>query len=563
MKGVLARDTAAGPESFQSIALQLRGRTGLTQRQLAASLGMHWRSIQGWESGANYPTAESLRSLLAAFLRAGGLTLGNEGVEAAALWSAALRQSPRMRTPLDNVWWAALVSQQIPSLQASPVDGRRQDLGEAPDVQGFQGREQELATLQRWVVVDNCRVVALVGLGGIGKTMLAAGFVDRIAPEFDHVYWRSLRNALHTNEWLAGVIAFVCARPMLMPEAEAGRIELLLESLRDRRSLLVLDNFETVLQPGELDGRYRDGYAGYGDVLRRLSETRHRSCLLLTSREAPPELGALEGDRESVRSLELGGLTVGEAQALLQHRGLVGNAAAWAGLVEHYGGNGLALKITGETIRHLFGGDIAAFLEKSDPVFGGVRRLLDDQVARLTDIEGAVLRWLAVEREPVSFAALSDDLGPMLGTAAVLEAVQSLRRRSFLVERRGYAQALSLQSVVLEYVTQRLVTDVVHEIATSQPAVLLGQALVKATATEYVRRSQEQLIAAPVLERLNALYGSESEVEGRLRQLLESLRERPRGEQRFAPGNLLILLRLLRGADNSSGGRAEKEAERE
>lgn len=542
-----AGGTGAEHESFQSIALRLRGRTGLTQHQLAAMLGMHWRSIQGWESGANYPTAESLRSLMAAYLRAGGFTVGNEAVEAAAFWSAALRQSPRLRTSFDDVWWAALVAQQIPRLPASAADGGRQDLGEAPDVQGFQGREAELATLQHWVMVDNCRVVALVGLGGIGKTMLAARLVDRVAPEFDHVYWRSLRNALHTNEWLAGVLGFVSAPSMPVPEGEAACIELLLESLRDRRSLLVLDNFETVLQPGELDARYRDGYAGYGNVLRRLSETRHRSCLVLTSRETPEELGALEGDRESVRALELSGLSVADAQALLQHRGLVGNSAAWAGLVEHYGGNGLALKMTGESIRHLFGGDIAAFLERSEPVFGGVRRLLDDQVARLTAIEGAVLRWLAVEREPVSFAALSDDLGPMLGAAAVMEAVQSLRRRSFLVERRGYALALSLQSVVLEYVTQRLVADVVHEIATLQPAVLRGQALVKATSKENVRRSQERLIAVPVLAGLKTLYGSEQAVEGHLNELLESLRGRPEVEQGFAPDNLVNLRRLLRG----------------
>src|ERR1700687_3492018 len=115
---MVARDTGAGPHSFQSIDLQLRGRTGLTQRQLAASLGMHWRSIQGWESGANYPTAESLRSLLAAYLRAGGFTLGNEAVEAAACWSAALRQSPRLRTPLDDVGGGALGPQQIPRLHA-------------------------------------------------------------------------------------------------------------------------------------------------------------------------------------------------------------------------------------------------------------------------------------------------------------------------------------------------------------------------------------------------------------------------------------------------------------
>ena len=72
---------------------------------------------------------------------------------------------------------------------------------------------------------------------------------------------------------------------------------------------------------------------------------------------------------------------------------------------------------------------------------------------------------LAVEREPVRLAALLDALGPSAGRAVVLEAVEALRRRS-LVERAvtvGPA-VFTLQSVVLEYVTDRLVENVADEI---------------------------------------------------------------------------------------------------
>jgi hypothetical protein len=39
---------------------------------------------------------------------------------------------------------------------------------------------------------------------------------------------------------------------------------------------------------------YRDGLAGYGALLQAIGETRHQSCLLVTSREAPPELAVAD-----------------------------------------------------------------------------------------------------------------------------------------------------------------------------------------------------------------------------------------------------------------------------
>src|SRR5438105_7818229 len=146
-------------ESFQGLLLRHRGRTGLTQRQLAARVGVSRGSVQDWEAGLNYPHAQHLQGLIAAFLDAGGMTVADEATEAAALWDAALRQAPRMQTLFDAVWWAELLGRRAASAQheaapgletapgappPSPTSERRQDWGEAPDVLGFAGRAEEL-----------------------------------------------------------------------------------------------------------------------------------------------------------------------------------------------------------------------------------------------------------------------------------------------------------------------------------------------------------------------------------------------------------------------------------
>src|SRR5438105_14894050 len=91
-------------ESFAGLLLRYRGRTGLPQRDLAARLRTSRRSIQDWESGAYYPSAERLQALILVLLEAGGLTVGREEVETHELWAAVLSEAPRMHTPLDEVW---------------------------------------------------------------------------------------------------------------------------------------------------------------------------------------------------------------------------------------------------------------------------------------------------------------------------------------------------------------------------------------------------------------------------------------------------------------------------
>ncbi|TME35611.1 MAG: XRE family transcriptional regulator, partial [Chloroflexi bacterium] len=137
----------------------------------------------------------------------------------------------------------------------------------------------------------------------------------------------------------------------------------------------------------------------------------------------------------------------------------------------------------------------------------------------------------------MTIADLIAELGPHAGRGAVVEAVEALRRRS-LVERPQTirAAAFTLQSVVLEYVTDRLVEEVCDEIARGQALRLVEQPLIKAQAKDYVRQTQERLIGAPVLRQLKAEHGDDG-AEQMLLALLESWRNRPHAEQGYGPGN--------------------------
>jgi len=432
----------------------------------------------------------------------------------------------------------------------------REDLREAPHIEQFYGREIECSDLKQWIVVDHCRIVAVLGMGGIGKTALVANVTAQVKDDFDYIYWRSLQNAPSLKQTLQNCIHFISDQQRTdLPENIDSQISLLLEYLQEHRCLIVLDNVESVLQAGFRAGQYREGYAEYGTLLQRVGEAKHQSCLLLTSREKMKEVARLEGKTLPVRSLQLSGIGLAEGWEILQDKGLFGSDEVWANLIHLYSGNPLALKLVSETIQTVFEGDIATFLKEGEVILGDMQDLLDQQFHRLSDIEQAILYWLAIEREVVSLNDLRDNLFllPTMARGSLLDSLDSLRRRS-MIETRGTAR-FALQPVIMEYVISVFVEQIYSEIETEAIGVLASHALIKAQAKDHIRDTQVRFILAPLAERLLPSHGKTGS-EQKLKSILSKLHQI--GDQRsgYAAGNVLnLLIQLqcdLRGYDFSN-----------
>jgi WD40 repeat protein len=420
------------------------------------------------------------------------------------------------------------------------IANKHQDWGEAPDVSAFYGRTEELATLKQWIVTQRCRLVAVLGMGGMGKTALAAKVAAQVQHEFEYVIWRSLRNAPPLETLLGDLVAFVS--DFQETSAEIGR---LIHYLRSRRCLLILDNMETILEASHA-GQFRNGYEGYGDLISVLGEVAHSSCLILTSREKPSEIAASEGVELAVHSLRLSGSNEA-ARALLCAKGLRGDETQKQQLCDRYSNNPLAVKIVATSIQDLFDGEIEAFLQQDTFVFNGIRRLLDQQFERLSPLEKSIMYWLAINREGTEIAELESDMEPTMPRGKLLEALEALWGRSLiekatptLLEKQStlYTQ----QPVVMEYVTELLIELFCEDIATEEVRLVMSHALIKATVKDYVRESQIRLILEPVVDRLHVTFKSKKNIEDKLQGILVKLREEFSGSSGYVGGNIINLL---------------------
>jgi WD40 repeat protein/transcriptional regulator with XRE-family HTH domain len=536
---------------FATALEEFRSARDMSKKDLAARSGRSPGYISLLTSGErDAPSEDVVRSLANA--------LGLDGEQRVRLFKAAgYSGSVAHMSGLPEDQWS-----HVNGNDAQPAPAH-EDWEGAPDIRAFHGRQQELTLLEQLVTgEENCRVIAVVGIGGIGKTALITKLAQQVKDRFEYVYWRSLQNAPRLEQWLRDCLHFLLAKRVELPEREDLQIAMLIEFLRDHPCLLIMDNFETVLQEKERVGHYLKDYEGYGRLIQRLGELQHQSCVLLTSREKPREIAALEGIalNSLVRSLALSGMKYEEGIKILADKGLIGSLGARAKLIHLYGGNPLALKLVSAPIREVFGGNIDDFLEDREKesgkfVFGDIRDLLHDQFARLSEREQEVLYWLATEREAVSFPELRENIARLVSKGAFLETLESLRRRSIIesIEENYASTRFTLQPVIREYVTEQFVEQIHKELQSGDFKLFANHALLKAQSKEYILEGQQRFILHPIVEWMIATFGREKSEE-RLRTFLSELAATR--APNYTAGNILNLLVGmkcdLRDADFSS-----------
>jgi predicted ATPase/transcriptional regulator with XRE-family HTH domain len=246
----------------------LRQVAGITQEGWAAQLGYGRRTVQRWEQGRQAPDARAAVEILALcgrlhLLRScrsgslAGLTLDADRLEA-LLADARLAHG----RPGGGV--------EAPDERADPRQppGMSKPAGNLPaQITPLVGRDWEVEELRRLVEAD--RLVTLTGIGGVGKSRLALHVAHLALPGFGDGTW--LAELADVTD--PSLVPLAVAHALELREIP-GRspFELLIQALRGKQLLLVLDNCEQV----------RDTVAGLVDqLIRSCPELR----VLATSRE--------------------------------------------------------------------------------------------------------------------------------------------------------------------------------------------------------------------------------------------------------------------------------------
>ena len=330
----------------------------------------------------------------------------------------------------------------------------------------FIGRERETETVQD--LLGGTRLLTLTGAGGSGKTRLALEVASRVSAEYpDGVAWVELASL---------------GNPELVPHhvADALRVrrdgirsaaDALLEALRDREMLLVLDNCEHLVE-----------------ACARLVEALLRGCpklrVMTTSREAlgvggerawlVPALTLPEADRPVTRAAALTSeairLFVERSQAVRPSFELTDEtAAAVAQICRRLDGLPLAIELAAARSRVLDPQQIAARL---DDVFGllssGSRTALPRQRtlrgtiewshALLTEPERILFRRLAVFAGGFTIeAAEAVTAGDPLAAADVLDLLSGLVEKSLvLLETEALEGRYHMLETIRQFARERL-----------------------------------------------------------------------------------------------------------
>ncbi len=460
--------------------------------------------------------------------------------------------SKSLGEPVKKKTLKAVLSQQYQQWQDShqTVFRKRQHWGDEIDVSTFYGRTTELKTLTNWVMKDRCRMVAVLGMGGMGKTSLVAKFARQQQAAFDCLVWRSLLSAPALPDLLTDLLQSLSPQPIDRSLSDiSAQISELLNLLQQQRCLVILDNMESIFEQGTAVGTYLAGYEKYQDFLKKLAEVGHQSCIIITSREQPQEVALGIGAITAVRALPLPGISLPEGQAIFADQGFTAaDDQDITTILRHYGGNPLALKIVAAGIQEMLGGNLRALLPHlptSLLQFTDINDILSRQLQRISPSEQIVMYWLMINRTPVSLDTLAADIypGTLTQLPQLLLTLQALKRRS-LVEYTD--QGWYLQPVVMEFITAHFIAKVTDEIITAQPYILCHTALLKSQSPNYIRQTQIRLVLQPILELLSQQLGISSELSIQaIRSLLQQLQQASQPFPAYAPGNLLNLLKHL------------------
>jgi WD40 repeat protein/transcriptional regulator with XRE-family HTH domain len=417
----------------------------------------------------------------------------------------------------------------------------RTDWGTCKNVVQFYGRYEHLKQLYNWTQNTQVNLVGILGMGGLGKTSLAAHFVKQNAESFGAIICRDLTNPYPALAFVHELIHALADGDAVAANTLGQAMLELINILKKKRCLLLLDNFESVMD-FENVGKYKPEFLDYQSVINKLASSDHMSVVLITSRHQPENLSHEENGL--VRLLHLDGLEEEACISLLDSREVEVTKEQLQELVFRFSGNPLALEIIGDLIRDIYQTDVDAYLKD----WPSMRELLSDilpkQMRGLAPDEIEVLLWLAIKRRPLSAHDLDQVIEPKLGFGNIALLIKKLTNRSLVQsDVQTSVRGATLHNMIMEYLLDYLQTLICDEFAEQKYECLNRFNLIDIDAPEYIQQAQRRDMLQPILQTLQRQQGSASSVETMLFQLLAHLQAGSLDiVPRFLAGNLANLL---------------------
>ncbi|GGA37016.1 hypothetical protein CYANOKiyG1_55000 [Okeania sp. KiyG1] len=325
-----------------------------------------------------------------------------------------------------------------------------QDLDEMPELGIFYNRTTELEALKTWILQQNCHLIALTGIIGIGKTTLAVKLVQQIKDNFDYIIWRSLETSPTFAEFQADLVQFFSqSQPENLLE-NTQKFLPLIKYLQKHHCLVVLDDIHHLFSSGELAGKYKLGYEEYDCFFKQIEKLSHESCFLLIGWEQPIKLLQVKSKKTLIPILQLTGLDINNAREILKDYDLA-EIENWERLIHLYQGNPLWLKSVASQIQELEENLIELLPDDAVLLPEDLKDSLQQQSDRLSQPEKETLSLLVTKNQPISLAQLLETT--QIPPSDLFNTLQSLCQRSLIQKQKSL---YSVPPVIRQYYGNKL-----------------------------------------------------------------------------------------------------------
>ncbi len=354
-----------------------------------------------------------------------------------------------------------------------------------PNITDWVGRSEEVTQLQTWLADASVNLVGIQGLGGLGKSAMAAYLYEgdhaiklhlaplapqiwgepeaQSPPELGDLGGKITSETNQQTGFTAKFWADVSQKPDFTYFAEKiidafggqisqqGNVTLLindlLNCLNQRRCLLVIDNLETLLNS---ERQWLD--AAYEQFFSRWVQQGGNSVLLITTQEKPVLF-------QSQRCwYALAGMKVSEGVALLQQLGIQGTVTELQAFARAVDGHPLTLRLAAGFLREYcesqlsLAQELGMQFEQVAAEAEGLHRdkqdacllwILQQHFGRLTEIQAGFLFNLSVYRQPFDYQAAAGMLASDGEVAAmtIQRLLSELFNRSLLLKTQDITVA--------------------------------------------------------------------------------------------------------------------------